>query len=75
MAILWPTFGKKLGEFLFQYFFENMGQPRPLIRLFSVFSSKQDNSFNKSMRKMSIQYTALGFEPITSRTWVVTHNH
>ena len=66
MAILWPTFGKKLGEFLFQYFFENMGQPRP--RLFSVFSSKQENSFNKSMRKMSIQYMALGFEPITSRT-------
>ena len=27
------------------------------------------------MWKMSIQYTALGFEPTTFRTWVSFHNH
>ena len=30
-----------------------MGQPRPLFRLFSVFSNKQYNFYNKSMWKMS----------------------
>ena len=27
------------------------------------------------MQKISIHYTALGFKPTTSWTWVVTHNH
>ena len=27
------------------------------------------------MWKMSIQYTVLGFEPTTFRTWVSSHNH
>ena len=43
-----------------------MGQLRPLFRLFLVFSNKQYYFYNKSMLKnvqMSIQYTALGFEP------------
>ena len=38
---------------------------RPLFRLFLVFSFKQYNFYNK-MWKMSIQYTAAGFEPKTS---------
>ena len=42
---------------------------------FLVFSNKQYNSYNKSMWKMYIQYTALGSEPMTFQTWVVTHNH
>ena len=42
---------------------------------FLVFSNKQYNFYNKSMWKMSMQYMALGFEPKTFRTWVVTHNH
>ena len=45
-----------------------MGQPRPLFHLFSVFSN---NFYNKAMLKnvqMSIQYTALGFEPTTFET-------
>ena len=55
-----------------------MRRPRPLFRLFSVFSNKQYKFYNKSMLKnvqVSIQYTAPGFEPTTSRTWVFTHNH
>ena len=43
-----------------------MGQPRPIFRLFSVFSNKQYIFYNKLLLKMSIQYTALGFEPTTS---------
>ena len=52
--------------------------PTPASFLFiSVFSNKQYNFYNKSMWKnvKSIQYMALGFEPMTSRTWVVSHNH
>ena len=52
--------------------------------LFSVFSNKQYNFYNKSMWKnvqmkknvqMSIQYMAPGYEPTTFRTWVSSHNH
>ena len=35
------------------FFLKKIGQPRPLFRLFSVFSNKQYNSYNKSMWKMS----------------------
>ena len=60
-------------------FFKKMGQPRPLFRLFSVvFSNKhQFNFYNKSKSKKfnSIQYTAPGFEPTTSRSWVISNNH
>ena len=54
-----------------------MGQPRPLFRLFSVFSNKQYNFYNKSVwiKVMSIQYPAPGFEPMTFGTWVSSHNH
>ena len=51
------------------------GPTTPLFRLLSVFSNKQYNIYNKSMWKMSIQYTALRFKPTTNQTWVVTHNH
>ena len=57
--------------------FKKMAQPQPLFHLFSVFSNKQHNSY-KSMWKnvqMSIQNTALWFEPTTLFTWVVSHNH
>ena len=50
-----------------------MGQPLPLFRLYLVFSNKQYNFYNKSMRKMPIQNTAQGFKPTTSRTWVITN--
>ena len=53
--------------------FFKMGQPRPLFRFFLSFQT--NNFYNKSMWKMSIQYTAQGFKPTTFRTWVVTHNH
>ena len=51
----------------FLYFFKKMGQPWPLFRLFFIFSNKQYNFYNKSIWKMSIQYTAQGFEPTTFR--------
>ena len=43
----------------------------------SGLSIKQYNFYDKSMWKnvMSAQYTALGFEPMTSKTWVVCHDH
>ena len=45
--------------------------------LFKVFSIKRYNFYSKSMRKnvMSIQYSAGGFEPTASGTWVASHNH
>ena len=53
-----------------------MGHPWPLFRLFSVCSNKHYNSiFNKLMWKTSIQYTVLGYEPKTFKTWVLSHNH
>ena len=52
-----------------------MGQPWLLFYLFLVLSNKQYNFFNKSMWKMSIRYTSLMFEPITSWTWVISHNN
>ena len=45
---------------------------------FRSFHANNTNFYNKSMWKnvqMSIQYTELGFESTTLRTWVVTHNH
>ena len=51
----------------------------PTLGLFFVyFRSFQTNNtifYNKSMQKMSIHYTTLGFKPTTSWTWVVTLNH
>ena len=46
-----------------------MGQPRPLFWLFSVFSNKQDNFYNKSMCKniTSIQ----DFKPTTAMKNVI----
>ena len=38
---------------------------RPFYHLFSVFSNKHYNFYNKHMWKMSIQYTLLGFKPTT----------
>ena len=40
-------------------FFKKMGQPWPLFRLSSDFSKNQYKFYNKSMWKMSIQYTGL----------------
>ena len=59
----------------FSFIFYKMGQPRPLFRLFSVFSNKQYIFSTNQCEKISIQYMALGFKPTTFRTWVVTRNH
>ena len=58
------------AELIKTFFLKKMGQTRPLFHLFSVFSNKQNNFFNKSMCKnfMSIQYTVPGFEPTTFGT-------
>ena len=43
---------------------------------FLVFSNKPYNlKINQCKNVMSIQYMVLGFEPTTSRTWVVSHNY
>ena len=45
---------------------------------FHLFSSFQTNiKIFKTIKceKMSIQYTVLGFEPMTFGTWVSSHNH
>ena len=46
-------------------------------RLFSVVSNKQYNFYNKSMCKnvICIQYSAPGFKPTTSQTWVISYKH
>ena len=51
--------------------FLKMGQPWPLFFIFGLFK-QTIQFFNKSMWKnvrMSIQYTALGFEPTTFQRW------
>ena len=45
-----------------------MGQPRPLFRLFLVFSNKRYNFYNKSMWKNVHLVYGAGLEPTTSRT-------
>ena len=55
-------------------FFKNGPSPASLC-LFSFFTKKHYNSYNKFMSKMSIQYTTLGFKPTTFRTWVTSHDH
>ena len=54
---------RQLGNFIFK-----MCQPRPIFRLFSVFSNKHYNFTTNQCENMSIQYTALGFEPTTLQT-------
>ena len=51
-------------------FLKKMGQPRPLLHLFLLFSNKQYKFYNKSIRKnvMSIQYPVPGFKPMTFGT-------
>ena len=60
---------------LFSSLFKKMCQPRPLFRLFSVFSNKQYTFYNKLMWKMSIQYLVLGFEFTTFGLWASSFNH
>ena len=55
-------------------FLSKMGHLRPLFPYFSLFNSFWIIATNKC-EKMSIQYGAQGFEPTTSQTRVVTHNH
>ena len=69
LSVEW-TEPMKRGEFYLKW-----ANPGLLLFLFLVFSNKQYNFYSKSMWKMSIQYMVPGFEPMTSRAWVVTHNH
>ena len=55
-----------------------MGQPGLFFVYFRCFQTNiKYNFYNKSMWKNvnSIQYTAPGFEPTTSQSWVISHNH
>ena len=52
-----------------------MGQPRSLFGLFSVFSNKKYNFYNKSMWKnvqVFIQYTVPGFKPYKHESSPIT---
>ena len=51
-----------------------MGQHRPLYHLFSVFLISVQLKQRK-MSNWSFYYLARGFEPMTSWTWVSSHNH
>ena len=53
---------------VFAAFFKNMGQPRPLFRLFSFFSNKYYNFYIMCKNVKSIQYPVPGFEPTTFGT-------
>ena len=80
VAVIWRKKDGRGGEarrFKLKHSFLKMGQHWPLFHLFSVFSNKQYNFYNKSMWKnvMSIQYPVLGFELMTFGTWVSSHNH
>ena len=52
-----------------------MGQPQPLLHLFSVFSNKQFLLQINVKNVMSIQYTVQRFEHTSSGTLVASHNH
>ena len=55
-----------------RFLFLNMSTPAS----FRFFLHTNNTIFTTNQcEKMSIQNTALGFEPTTSWTWVVTHNH
>ena len=43
--------------------------------LFAYFFIQTMQFYNKLFWKMSIQYSELGFEPLTSWIWVSSHNH
>ena len=57
------------------YLFLKMDQPRPLFRLFSVFSNKQYIFKTNQCEKMSIQYLAPGFKLATFWILVSSLNH
>ena len=64
--------------FLTMHSFKKWSNPGLFFIYFRSFSNKhQYNFYNKSMWKNvnSIQYTVPGFEPTTSRSWVISHNH
>ena len=60
----------------FQYFLKKWPTPASFSFIFGLFKQTNNTIFTTiQFEKMSIQYTALGFESTTFRTWVVTHNH
>ena len=55
------------------FFYKNGPNPASFSFIFGLFHLF--SVFFKYMWKMSIQYTAPGFEPTTFGTWVSFHNH
>ena len=75
------VFGCDLSEHLLNtgqegktFFAKNRPSPATFSFIF-VFSNKHYNFYNKYVWKMSIQYTVLGFEHMTFKKWVSSHNH
>ena len=54
-------------------FFKKMGLPRPLFRVFKQTFQFMQQKYVKNL--MTIQYTAVRFEPTAFRTWVSSHYH
>ena len=52
-----------------------VGKSWPLFNLFSSFQTNITIFTTNIWEKMSIQYTVLGFETTTFRTWVSSHDH
>ena len=52
-----------------------MGQSGLFFIYFRSFQTNNTIFTTNEYEKMSIEYMAPGFEPMTFRTWVVTHNH
>ena len=56
-------------------FYLKNGSSRPLFGLFSSFQTNITFFTTNICEKMSIQYTVLGFEHTTFKTWVSIQNH
>ena len=79
---LYPIFGKILTKkFLWAYLhFCKWPNIKAICSLWGsgrhfLFKNGPTIFTKNQCEKISIQYTALGFEPTTLCTWVVTHNH
>ena len=78
VAIRLLASGSKLYQgnwYLIYDHFQKWAMPSLSFVYFWSFSKKRYNFYNNIMWKMSIQYPAQGFEPMTSWTRVSSHNH
>ena len=63
-----------VGELCFNYL-KNGPTPASFSFIFGLFQTNNTICTANQCEKISIQYTAPGYEPTTSQTCVVSHNH